>query len=99
MLALPRLVVVVVVMVINIPVSSGCYNKKHRLGSSKQQKFTLHYCGGRKSKIKVLAGLASCGGPSPGLGDAHLVLLSSRALFSVSVSKFPLPISTLVILD
>ena len=36
MLVLPRLVVVVVVMVINIPVSSGCYNKKHRLGSFRE---------------------------------------------------------------
>ena len=73
--------------------------KKHRLRSSKQQRSTFHYCGGWKSKIKLLAGLASCSGPSPWLVDAHLVLLSSHSLFSVSVSKFPLPISTLVILD
>lgn len=37
--------------------------KKNRLGSSKQQKFTFHYCGGWKSK--ALAGLASCSGPTP----------------------------------
>lgn len=60
----PMVVVVAAAMVIFISVCSGCYNKKkHRLGSSKQQKFTFHHCGGWKSK--ALAGLASCGSPSP----------------------------------
>lgn len=62
----PMVAVVAAAMVIFISVCSGCYNKqtnKNRLGSSKQQKFTFHYCGGWKSK--AVAGLASCGGPTP----------------------------------
>lgn len=70
----------------------------HLKQCSKQQKSSTSQSGGRKSKIKVSAGLVSPEG-SPWLTDGHLHTMCSRGLASAPASLVSVPLMRITVLS
>ena len=70
----------------------------HLKQCSKQQKSSISQSGGRKSKIKVSAGLVSLEG-SPWLADSHLHTVCSCGLASVPASLVSVPLVRITVLS